>query len=308
MAGVSCRSGPALDGASASAWVESALTELAGFDTVRLMRRTTIYGVYDQGTYGGVERVNDHVAMPPAHEPRQRGWRIVAKRAVLASGAIERGLAFANNDRPGVMLAYAARTYVNRFGVAPGKRAVILASCDDGWRTAETLAAAGIAIEAVVDTRQATLAHKHPWRVFPGGVVERARGGQRLHGVTVRDASGAAFELDCDLLAVANGWNPSLHLTCHLGGRPLWNDSISAFVPGALPPGMSVGGAAAGHFTLGELSPRARGSVPTRRVTLGSPRRCQRCPRWKTTKGHRTRRSGGFGAGRAPALSTCRTT
>jgi heterotetrameric sarcosine oxidase alpha subunit len=241
-----------LDGASASAWVESALAELAGFDTVRLMPRTTIYGVYDQGTYGGVERVNDHVAMPPAYEPRQRGWRIVAKHAVLASGAIERGLAFANNDRPGVMLASAARTYVNRFGVAPGKRAVILVSCDDGWRTAETLAAAGVAIEAVVDTRQAPLPRTHPWRVFPGGVVERARGGQRLRGVTVRDAGGTAFELDCDLLAVANGWNPSLHLTCHLGGRPLWNDSISAFVPGTLPLGMSVGGAAAGHFTLGE--------------------------------------------------------
>ena len=243
-----------IDGMSAAEWVERALAELASFDSVRLMPRTTVYGVYDQGTYGAVERVNDHLAVPQEFQPRQRSWHIVAKRAVLASGAIERTMAFANNDRPGVMLASAVRAYVNRFGVAPGKRVVVFASCDDGWRTAETLAATGVAIEAVVDTRedQALLASSFPWRVIPGGAVERAHGGHRLRGVTVRDASGAAIELDCDLLAVANGWNPSLHLTCHLGGRPVWNDSISAFVPGQLPPGMSVGGAAAGHLTLAE--------------------------------------------------------
>jgi heterotetrameric sarcosine oxidase alpha subunit len=243
-----------IDGMPAATWVEGVLGELAGFDTVRLMPRTTVYGVYDQGTYGAVERVNDHVAASPDYQPRQRGWRIVAKHAVLTSGAIERGLAFAGNDRPGVMLASAVRSYVSRFGVAPGKRAVILTSSDDCWATAETLAAAGVTIEAVVDTRElaATLAQKHPWRVIGGGVVERTKGGHRLRGVTVRDKHGDAIELNCDLLAVANGWNPSLHLTCHLGGRPVWDDAIGAFTPGILPGGMSVGGAAAGHLTLVE--------------------------------------------------------
>ncbi len=241
-----------LDGAPALEWVDAVLAELATFDIVRLMPRTTVYGVYDQGTYGAVERVNDHVAVPPDDQPRERGWRIVAKHAVLASGAIERGIAFAGNDRPGVMLASGVRTYLNRFGVAPGKRAVVFATCDDGLSTAETLAAAGVAVEAVIDTRDAPPVRTPPWRVIPGAVVERAKGGHRLRGVTVRDASGSRVELECDLLAVANGWNPSLHLTCHLGGRPVWNDSISAFVPGTTPPGMSVGGAASGHLTLAE--------------------------------------------------------
>ena len=53
-------------------------------------RARTVFGVYDGGTYGALERVTDHLPVPPAHEPRQRLWHIVAKRAVLAAGAIER--------------------------------------------------------------------------------------------------------------------------------------------------------------------------------------------------------------------------
>ncbi len=198
------------------------------------MPRTTVFGVYDQGTYGAVERVNDHVAVPPEYQPRQRGWRIVAKQAVLAAGAHRaRASRSRDNDRPGVMLASAVRSYVNRFGVAPGKRAVVFATCDDGWRTAETLAAAGVEVVALVDARDGAAARDeaHPWRVIQGA-VESAHGGHHLRGVTVRDANGSRIELACDLLAIANGWNPSLHLTCHLGGRPVWNDAINAFVPG----------------------------------------------------------------------------
>ena len=91
--------------------------------------------------------------MPPEHEPRQRAWKIVAKRAVLAAGALERPIAFGNNDRPGVMLAGAARTYINRYAAAPGRRLAVFTNNDDGWRTAEDARAAGIEIAAVVDSR-----------------------------------------------------------------------------------------------------------------------------------------------------------
>src|SRR5262249_55198020 len=100
-----------LDGRPAQDWVDAAIAELESFDTVRLMPRPAVFGVYDQGTYGAVERVGDHLAMPATHQPRQRGWRIFARQAVLATGAIERGIAFGNNDRPGVMLGSAVRTY-----------------------------------------------------------------------------------------------------------------------------------------------------------------------------------------------------
>ncbi len=115
-----------IDGAPADAWLASVKAELAALPDVRLMPRTTVFGVYDGGTYGALERVADHLQAPPPFQPRQRYWQIVAKRAVLASGAIERPLVFGGNDRPGVMLAGAVRSYVNRFGVVPGRHCVVV--------------------------------------------------------------------------------------------------------------------------------------------------------------------------------------
>lgn len=241
-----------IDGRPALDWVDAAIAELAALSNVRVMKRTTVFGVYDQGTYGAVERVGDHLGMPLPHEPRQRGWRIYARRAILASGAIERGLAFGGNDRPGVMLGSAVRSYVNRFGVAPGNKAVVFTTGDDGWRTARDLVAAGVAVEAVVDARPnaSQMTGDHPWRVVPGGLVESVSGGCRVRGATIRQKVGGTSEIECDFLAISNGWNPALHLTCHLGGRPQWDEVSKSFVPGSLPPGMSVAGAVTGRFTL----------------------------------------------------------
>ncbi len=245
-----------IDGRPAVDWVKDAESELAALPDCRIMRRTTVFGVYDGGTYAALERVNDHVPAPPPHEPRQRLWRIVARRAVLCAGAIERPIVFGDNDRPGIMLASAVRSYVNRFGVAPGRRAVVFADNDDAFRTADDLAQAGIDVAALVDASRgpsrhaqaAAEANRVPY--FPGAVIERVRGGQGVRGVSVRDASGATKTFDCDLVAVSGGWNPSVHLTTHLNGKPKWSERLSALVPDALPPGMSVAGAASGRFGL----------------------------------------------------------
>jgi methylglutamate dehydrogenase subunit C len=244
----------AIDGKSAREWLHATLTEIRGLDTVRLMPRTTIFGVYDGGTYGAVERVADQVAEPPEHRPRQRSWHIVAKRAVLAAGAIERGIAFSGNDLPGIMLGSAVRSYLNRFGVAAGHRAVVFTAADDGWATARDLAASGVSVAAVVDPRKDGIEARPvgPWPVFLGAEVAQAKGGQELRSVIVRDDKGAETEIACDLLAVSNGWNPTLHLTCHLGGKPSWDEALAAFIPGSVPKGMAVAGAAAGHLTLAE--------------------------------------------------------
>ena len=234
-------------------WVNDVITELETLDNVRLMPRTTVYGVYDGGSYGAVERVNDAAPVPQAYMPRQRSWRIVAKRAVLASGAIERGIAFPGNDLPGVMLGSAVRTYLTRFGVAPGKRAVVFASSDDGLETARALAANGVEVVALVDSRKEW---QHdgtvPCPVISGAVVEHAEGGRILRGVAVRNADGTRSDIACDLLAICNGWNPLVHLTTHLGGRPVWDERLQGFIPGTMPQSMSVAGAAAGHLSLSE--------------------------------------------------------
>ena len=246
-----------IDGRLARDWVEMVEAELTNLPDCRILRRTTVQGVYDGGTYAAVERVNDHVARPPGHEPRQRLWRIVAKRAVLAAGAIERPIVFGNNDRPGVMLAGAVRAYVNRYGVTPGRRAVIFADNDDAFRTAEDLAQAGIAVAALVDARKSAspraqaAAAQAQARYLPGAVIQNVRGGHGVRSVEVSDASGKAERFNCDLLAVSGGWNPTVNLTTHLNGKPQWSDALSALVPGTLPPGMSVAGAASGSFGLG---------------------------------------------------------
>ncbi len=244
-----------IGGQAATAFVASVEAELAGLPDVRVMRRTTVFGAYDGGVYGAVERVNDHVAAPPQFEARQRVWHVVAKRAILASGAIERPLVFANNDRPGVMLAGAVRTYLNRFAAKPGARAVLFGNNDDALRTARDLTEAGVALAAIVDPRPDALAGLDDLARATGarlveGVVTRALGGAAVSGVEIRDVNNGAFTLACDLVAVSGGWQPSVHLTTHLGGRPDWDPALAAFVPGATPPGMAVAGAAKGDFAL----------------------------------------------------------
>jgi sarcosine oxidase subunit alpha len=247
-----------IDGFPARDWLETAEAELESFSDCRVLRRTTVQGVYDGGTYAAVERVNDHVARPPAHEPRQRLWKIVAKRAVLAAGAIERPIVFGDNDRPGVMLAGAVRAYVNRYGVTPGKRAVIFADNDDAFRAAEDLAQAGVTVAALIDARKTgsarvqEMAEAANARYLAGAAVQRVHGGHGVRGVEAGDAAGKTERFDCDLLAVSGGWNPSINLTTHLNGKPRWRDALSALVPGTLPPGMSVAGSAKGSFTLND--------------------------------------------------------
>lgn len=247
-----------IGGRPAADWLAATLAELASLSEVRVMLRTSVFGLYDHGIFGAVERVNDHVVVPPAHQPRQRGWRIYAKRTILASGALERPIVFPGNDRPGVMLAGAVRTYVNRFGVLPGREVVVFTAGDDGWATVRDLAAAGARLAAVVDSRREidpalkAVAERVGAPVFAGGAVETTHGGHQLRGVTVRDPSGKRAMLACDLLAVSNGWNPTLHLASHQSGRPVWDEAAQTFVPGALPPGLAVAGGAAGRFTLAE--------------------------------------------------------
>ena len=245
-----------VDGMPGAAWAEHAAACLRDCPDVRVLTRTTVFGAYDHGTYAALERVADHKPQPASGEPRQRVWRIVAKRAVLSAGAVERLAAFPGNDRPGVMLAGAVRTYLNRYAVAPGRCAVVLTGGEEGWRTVRSLAAHDVPVAAVID-RRAEVAEQHialaqrlGARLFAGGRVGATRGATGLHRIVVESATGL-HPIAADLLAVAGGWNPQVQLACHLGGRPVWDEGCAAFLPpGVLPPGMRVVGAAAGRFGL----------------------------------------------------------
>lgn len=240
-----------VDGLPGPDWVARTQAELAAFPDVRILTRTQVFGAYDSGVFGAVERLADHLPVIPEGVPRQRLWKIVARRSVLAAGAVERPLVFGGNDKPGVMMASAVRTYLNRFAAAPGRRAAVLTTTDDGWRTALDLQAAGIETVAVIDARPeapaplVAAAQGGGAQVLLGAHITAVRGGQGVKGVT---AAGRRF--DIDLLAVSGGWNPQVALSAHHGGRPVWSEALSSFVPGVPPPGMSVAGAAAGRLTL----------------------------------------------------------
>ncbi len=229
------------------AWAADMVAELSAMPNVRLMTRTTVTGAYDGGMYGALERVNHHGARR-ANLPLETFWRIHARRSILAAGALERPVAFQNNDRPGVMTAGAVRAYLNRWGVSPGKHVTVFGNNDDAHRTARDLAAAGVHVAALIDSRADVTVEGADFPVHTGAQVCNAAGRKELEAITIRTASGEqAIQTDC--LAMSGGWNPTVHLTCHMNGRPRWDAGIQAFVP--MPdavPGMVAAGACNGVF------------------------------------------------------------
>lgn len=246
-----------VDGKPGSDWAAGVVAELRAMPNVRVMTRTTVTGVYDDGVHGALERVGLHVA-PQAGVQRECFWRIVAKRSVLAAGAMERAIAHPGNDRPGVMVAGAVRAYVNRWAVAPGRRVTVFAANDGARATVRDLLAAGVEVAGVVDPRP-DAPPEDGVKVYAGGRVLGTRGRMGLKEVTI-DHNGRAFRMATDALALSGGWNPAVHLTCHLGARPVWREDIAAFVPApGAAPGMTPAGACNGTFsTAGCLAEGAR--------------------------------------------------
>lgn len=250
-----------IDGMPGLRWAGTVGTELAAMPDVVRLPRTTAFGLYDHGFVGLLERRTDHDPHLPG--PRQRLWRVRAKQIVLATGAIERPLAFPDNDRPGVMLAGAVRAYVNRYAVAPGRRAVVFANNDDAYRTALDLHAAGIDVTAVIDVRSGPDG-EWPTRAVVAGIpvldssaVVGVHGRRRVDGVAIRSfdgmkLSGEVRQLECDLLAVSAGWNPAVHLYCHAGGKLRFEPVLAAYLPGETSAPVRVVGAAAGKFALAD--------------------------------------------------------
>ena len=258
-------------------WAEEQLLELKSLPDVRVMTRTTVFGAYDHGIHGALERRTDHLS-GSSNQPRQILWRIYAKQTILCAGATERPIAFCGNDRPGIMLSGAVRSYLNRFGVAAGRQVAVLANNSDSLKTALQLAAQGI------ETTLIDPVGISEGKGLPDGIrridarIIGTGGRKQLSSIQLSD--GSRLKVDC--LAISGGWNPNLHLSCHQRGRPVWNSSIHAFVPsGDLPKGMRVAGAANGTFgtadclaegwDAGSEAARSTGHTPPSAVPLQSP-------------------------------------
>ncbi len=257
--------GTTIDGQPAAQWIAAARAELAAMDQVTVLTRTLAYGYFDHNFIAMVERVTDHLGEKPGHLPRQRLWKLRAKQVVLATGAIERPLVFADNDRPGIMLADACRTYVNRYAVRSGNKAVVFTNNDGGYTAALDMAAAGVNVRAVVDLRAnpegpaTERAEAQGLHIMPGSAVVGTSGEKRVKQVRVGrvdPGSGRALAvsetLDCDILAMSGGWSPALHLFSQSRGKVVFDEALGAFVPGDPAQGAHSAGACNGAFGLAD--------------------------------------------------------
>jgi len=254
-----------IDGAPAMEWVAATLEELASIEEVHLLPRSTVFGYYDYNFLTILQRMTNPLSRRDEKGLRERLWRVRASQVVIATGAIERPLVFPNNDHPGIMLASAVSTYVNRYAVAPGPRSLVFTNNDSAYQTALDLADAGISVVAVVDVRPGSggdlpaQVRQRGIELIGGHVIVDVHGNKRVKDVEIMrlDATedgveGKARKIACDLVAVSGGWNPTVHLHCQSGGKACFDEDKACFVPGESVQAERSAGSCNGSFTLGE--------------------------------------------------------
>lgn len=255
-----------LDGKPAAEWAAEALAELQGMPEVTLLLRATVNGYHDHNFLTIHQRMTDHIGeVAPMGMVRQRMHRVRAKRVVLATGAHERPLVYANNDAPGNMLAGAVSTYVRRYAVLPGRKLVLSTNNDYAYRVVLDWLDAGQQVVAVADARTnprgtwVEQARARGVRILTGSAVVEARGSKRVDAARICAIDVAKHKvtspgevLDCDLIVSSGGYSPVVHLASHLGGRPTWQADLLAFVPGEGLQKRVCAGAVKGVFALGD--------------------------------------------------------
>ena len=247
-----------INGEQGDIWLEDAVRVLRQRDNVTLLTGTTASAWFDHRMVIACQMVSDRRSPGQGEGPRQRLWKIHARDIILATGAIEQPLVFANNDRPGIMLASAVQQYCNRYAVAPGKRMVIATNNDSAYGVAGALRNAGVDVVAMIDSRQklagkaARLVRDQGMTVFHNAMPRDCRGakGVRSVSVTKRDSLATLATLQCDCIAMAGGWQPAVHLFTQARGKLRYDASPGAFVPDEIPPHMHVAGMVAGALDL----------------------------------------------------------
>lgn len=251
-----------IEGAPATKWLERTEAELRRARNVYILLRTTVTGYYDHN----VLTAHDESHADLVGGSVERWWKLRAREVVLATGAIEQPLVFANNDLPGIMLAGAVRHYVNRYAVMLGRAVVVATNNDDAYRTAFDVHEAGGHVAAIIDARPqpsdavAAEARARDLALFGSSVVTRARGGSAVRGVSVRMLSadgkglvGPERRIDCDLLAMSGGWNPAIHLFSQAGRSLRYDEQIGAFMPARCQQRVQVVGGVNGEFPLAKI-------------------------------------------------------
>jgi sarcosine oxidase, subunit alpha len=251
-----------IEGMPASTWLARAIATLKDNPRVTVLPRTNAFGYFPHNMMGLNERLTDHLAQPHADSPRERQWQVRAKEVVLAAGAIERPLVFPGNDRPGIMLAGAARTYVNRYGAVPGARSVVITACDEAYRAAIDLHEAGVYIAIIADIRAqadgplANAARHAGLPVQTSTTIVGTTGRLRVDTVMLAriDDHGHVSDdvkiMPCDLVLMSGGFTPTVHLFSQSRGKLTWDDKTQSFIPGQAAERVRSAGACRGVYSL----------------------------------------------------------
>ncbi len=247
-----------------SDYTPAIVARLKSMPNVNILSRTTAVGHFAHNYLMAAERVADHdPALLAAGAPRHRLWKIRAGHVILATGAIERPLAFANNDRPNIMLATAVRVMVGRYGVTPGSNGVVFTNNDDAYLTAFALKKAGVNV-CVVDSRlhgDGSLqkrAIEDGIDVSTGSVVSAVEGAKAVSAIKIsayRKGQGRVIterKVNCDFVAMSGGFNPVLHLWCHNGGKIRFNSHLESYRPDKHSDAIVAVGAANGTMTVAD--------------------------------------------------------
>ena len=249
-----------IDGQNGYDWAQATVAKLKAMPNVTVLTRTTVFGYYNHGFLGLVERVTDHVAKPSKDAPRERLWQVRTKKVIIATGSIERHMVFANNDRPGIMLASAARSFLNHHGVAVGHNVGVYTAHDSAYETAFDLKRAGVSIAAIVDSRDKpgetvlAEARKLGIDVLTGHAVVDTSGRLRINSMTVaRNGNFDRRKIKVDALIVSAGWTPSVHLFSQSRGKLKFDDANQRFVPDVYAQNSISVGACNGTDDLAEL-------------------------------------------------------
>ena len=274
-----------IDGRNGYDWAQATAAKLKAMENVTVLTRTTAFGYYNHNFVGLVERVTDHLPKPDKKLPRERLWQVRAKRVVIATGSIERHMVFANNDRPGIMLASAARTYLNHFGVAVGRKVGVYTASDSAYEAAFDLKRAGVTIAAIVDNREKpgdavlTEARRLGIEVLTGHSVIDTKGKLRVSSISVaRNGGGSKRSIPVDALLMSAGWTPSVHLFSQSRGKVAYDAASGRFLPGAYAQDCLSVGSCNGtdglqatieeSLAAGELMARATGNEGGNKVEL----------------------------------------
>jgi sarcosine oxidase, subunit alpha len=249
--------GALIDGQAGWDWAVATTAKLAAMANVRLLTRTTAFGYMAQNMVCLIERITEHLPRLDAETPRERVWQVRAKRVIIAAGAIERHMVFAENDRPGIMLASAARIYLNHYGVAAGHNIGVFTACDSAYHAAIDLHKAGSKIAAIVDYRDAAQgavideARALGIEVIEGAGVVSTGGRLRVSSMVVRSKTGGTNRIiPVDALLMSAGWTPSVHMYSQSRGRVVWDAATERFLPGDYPQDAVSVGACNGTMTL----------------------------------------------------------